>query len=255
MKAILLIEDDTSLLRLEETVLRDAGYQTDAAADGDQARAKAKATPYHGIVLDLTVPGGDYALAEQIGGSDANRHTPLIILGSDEPKGRQRAFDAGAMAFLPKPFTAEAFRSVIHSVISPAGPRPPGAPRPAPPRAATVRRIGPAPVPSAPSRFTPPPELDDAEPDVAPTVEVEGSLPVSYQGGPVYWCPPTADGWRCGRCELGLIGSPTVGATCSVCQAAVVAVETGSGGGGVIWLVLVLVIGLIAGWLLLTWWR
>src|SRR5262249_12272707 len=186
-----------------------------------------------------------------------NRHTPLIILGSDEPKGRQRAFDAGALAFLPKPFTAEAFRSVIHSVISPAGPGPVGGPRlPAGQRAAPVRRPGPGlAVPAAPARVVPPsPELDEAEPEAAAPM-AEGSLPVSYQGGPVYWCPPTADGWRCGRCELGLIGSPAVGATCSVCQAAVVAVQTASGGGGVVWLVLILVVGLIAGWALLTWWR
>ena len=78
MKTILLIEDDPALLRLAQTILRDAGYTSDAAADGDQARTKLQATPYHGIVLDLTVPGGDgYSLAEQISGLGANRHTPL----------------------------------------------------------------------------------------------------------------------------------------------------------------------------------
>src|SRR5262249_49655724 len=134
VKTILLIEDDPALLRLEQTILRDAGYTADAAADGDQAPTKLQAPPYHGIVLALTVPGGDgSSRAEQISGLDANRHTPLIIVGSDEPRGRQRAFDAGAMAYLPKPVTAEAFRTVLHSVISPAERRAPATARAVPP--------------------------------------------------------------------------------------------------------------------------
>src|SRR5262249_43896890 len=147
VKTILLIEDDPALLRLAQSILRDAGLTSDAAADGDQARTKLQATPYHGIVRALTAPGGDgYSLAEQIGGLGANRHTPLIIVGSDEPRGRQRAFDAGAMAYLPKPVTAEAFRTVLHSVISPVGPLPPSVPQVVPPWP-SVTAMPPAPTP------------------------------------------------------------------------------------------------------------
>src|SRR5262245_43099329 len=96
VKTILLIEADPIVLRLEQQILRETGYAADWVSEGQQARAKLKATPYHGIVLDLGVPGGDgYALAEQLG--DANRHTPLVIVGSDEPDTRKRAFEAGAL--------------------------------------------------------------------------------------------------------------------------------------------------------------
>jgi CheY-like chemotaxis protein len=241
VKTILLIENDPAILRLEQQVLRDAGYAADPAGDGQQARTKAKATPYHGIVLDLTVAGSEgYSLAAQIGGLDANRHTPLIILGSDEPDGRRRAFDAGAMAFLPKPFTAEAFRAVIHSVISPTGPRAPAGPGVAIGRGS--RPVAPAPAASPPAAVEP-----DAEP-------VDGSIPVSFQGGPVYWCPPNGEGaWRCGRCELGVIGAAEVGASCGICQAAVVQLREGSRS-GVGWLIVVIALGLLIGWAVLEWW-
>ncbi len=241
MKTILLIENDPAILRLEQQVLRDAGYAADPVGDGQQARTKLKATPYHGIVLDLTVAGSEgYTLAAQIGGLDANRHTPLIILGSDEPDGRRRAFDAGAMAFLPKPFTAEAFRAVIHSVISPTGPRAPAAPGVAIGRAS--RPVAPAPPAASPA---------EAELEAGP---VDGSIPVSFQGGPVYWCPPNAEGtWRCGRCELGVIGAAEVGSSCGICQAAVVQFRAGSGS-GIGWLIVFIALGLLIGWAVLEWW-
>jgi CheY-like chemotaxis protein len=242
VKTILLIENDPAILRLEQQVLRDAGYTADPVGDGQQARTKAKATPYHGIVLDLTAAGSEgYDLAAQIGGLDANRHTPLIILGSDEPNGRRRAFDAGAMAFLPKPFTAEAFRAVIHSVIGPTGPRAP---------AATGIAIGrtSGPVAQASAAASSPTE---PEPGAGP---VEGSIPVSFQGGPVYWCPPNGEGkWRCGRCELGVIGAAEVGAGCGICQAAVVALREGSWS-AIWWLIVFIALGLLLGWAVLAWW-
>ena len=246
MKTILLIEHDAVLLRLEQTILRDAGYGADAAADADQARTKAKATPYHGIVLDLAVPGREgYALAAELTGLGANRDTPLIILGSDEPRARQRAFDAGALAFLPKPFTAEAFRSVIHTVVSPAGPHPPAGPRVG--RPAAWGAPAPAPVAPSPSEDTPEwPGRDE-------TPLAEGSLPVSFQGGPVYWCAPDPKGgWQCARCELGLIRAPEVGTTCSVCLAAVLPVRRRSSL-GVGRLIALLLLGLLAGWAALRW--
>jgi CheY-like chemotaxis protein len=239
VKTILLIEDDAATVRLAQQILREAGYAADSAATGEQARAKLKVTPYHGIVLDLAIPGEDgYALATQLG--DANRYTPLVIVGSDAPDARKRAFEAGAMAFLPKPFGAEAFRSVIHSVISPDGPR-----APAPARAVSIR------VP-----VTPPPPAEDAF-EESPEVEQvasEGAIAVRFQDGPVYWCEPRAEGgWSCGRCEMGSIASAEPGGACSVCHAEVVTVTTRKGL-GLAWLILVVGVTLFLGWLALEWW-
>jgi len=241
VKTILLIENDPAILRLEQQVLRDAGYAADPVGDGQQARTKLQATPYHGIVLDLTVAGSEgYTLAAQIGGLDANRHTPIIILGSDEPDGRRRAFDAGAMAFLPKPFTAEAFRAVIHSVISPSEPSAPAA------RGVAIGR-GSRPFAPAPATVS----AAEPEEEAAPA---EGSIPVSFQGGPVYWCPPNAEGtWRCGRCELGVIKAAEVGSSCGICQAAVVQLQEGSRS-GIGWLIVFIALGLLIGWAVLEWW-
>jgi CheY-like chemotaxis protein len=243
MKTILVIEDDQALLRLEQKILGDAGYAVESVSDGAAARTKLTATPYHGIVLDLAVPGSDgYALATQVGELGANRHTPLVIVGADQPDGRKRAFEAGALAYLPKPFTAEAFRAVIHSVISPAGPRAPSAPR---------AGFRPGSAPRAPAPFGAAPAPRDAAPTPAEAGPSAAAIPVSFQGGPVYWCEPVpGGGWRCGRCELGLIAETAH--SCSVCQA-VVGAPPERRGSGLLWLIVLIVLGLLLGWAVLEW--
>jgi CheY-like chemotaxis protein len=249
-KTVLVIEDDPAIARLEADVLRDAGYGADSVADLPAAREKAKAVPYAGIVFDLGVPGSQgFATAEEVGNFEANRHTPVIIVGSDEPDGRKRAFEAGAVAFMSKPFTAEAFRSVIYSVIGPPGPRAAAAPRSAA-RAAPVRiPLDPPPPPAPPAAFDDPPGMSAVE----ERVQVEGSIPVSFQGGPVYWCEPDDEGhWRCGRCETGTLASAEPPSRCNVCQAEVV-LQARSARSGFGWLIvlILLVLAALAGWLFL----
>ena len=85
MRTILLIEDDPALLRLEQKVLGDAGYAVDSVSDWQVARTKLKTSPFAGIVLDVTVAGSEgYAGAAQVGGLDANRYTPLVLVGPDD---------------------------------------------------------------------------------------------------------------------------------------------------------------------------
>jgi CheY-like chemotaxis protein len=247
-KTILVIEDDPAIARLETDVLRDAGYGADSVADAQAAREKAKKNPYAGIVFALGVPGSQgFATAEEVSLLDANRHTPIIIVGSDEPDGRKKAFEVGAVAFMSKPFTAEAFRSVIYSVIGPAGPRPAAPPRSAP-RAAPVRNSLEPPPRPVPTSFDP---VEPADPPRR--IQSDESIMVSFQGGQYYWCEPDAEGqWRCGRCETGMLSSAEPGSRCSVCQAEVVQAPRSSSS-GLGWLIVLVLLALagVAGWLFL----
>jgi CheY-like chemotaxis protein len=200
-------------------------------------------------VFALGVPGSQgFATAEEVSLLEANRHTPIIIVGSDEPDGRKKAFEVGAVAFMSKPFTSEAFRSVIYSVIGPPGPRPAAAPRA--PRAAPVRiPLDPPPPAPAPLDAFEPPEAYE----VQETVRVEGSILVSFQGGQVYWCEPDDEGhWRCGRCETGTLASAEPPSRCNVCQAEVV-LQARSARSGFGWLIVLVLLALaaLAGWFFL----
>ena len=55
-KTILIVEDEPDTVTYLSTLLGDAGYDTVAAEDGDQALEKVKAGPPDLITLDITMP-------------------------------------------------------------------------------------------------------------------------------------------------------------------------------------------------------
>ena len=55
-KTILIVEDEPDTATYLSTLLGDAGYDTVAAEDGDQALEKVKASPPDLITLDITMP-------------------------------------------------------------------------------------------------------------------------------------------------------------------------------------------------------
>ena len=55
-KTILIVEDEPDTVTYLSTLLGDAGYDTVAAEDGDQALEKVKASPPDLITLDITMP-------------------------------------------------------------------------------------------------------------------------------------------------------------------------------------------------------
>jgi DNA-binding response OmpR family regulator len=65
---LLLVEDDTKLVRALTVGLEREGYVVDAAESGDLAMELARATDYEGVVLDLMLPGIDGSSAARGGG-------------------------------------------------------------------------------------------------------------------------------------------------------------------------------------------
>jgi CheY-like chemotaxis protein len=215
---VLLVEDEEHVLRLERAVLIADGFEVETASGGRAALAKLQSTPYDGIVLDMQMPDLDGCeVTRQVRNIRANARTPVIMVtGRPEPAARQRAFDAGAVAFLTKPFTADGFRSAIRTAIAPA-PGPAVPPRPAEPipRPATD-------TPAPPSSAEPTPR-----PTRPPGGRAQRDVLVRSETGAIYACAPQPQGgWRCGRCEVGLLTAegevPVAGSRCSVCQAEVV---------------------------------
>jgi CheY-like chemotaxis protein len=243
---LLVVEDQEHVLRLERMVLITDGFDVEIAAGGREALEKLKSTRYDGVVLDMLMPEVDGCeVARLLKSIGLNRRTPVIMVtASLEPGMRQRAFEAGAAAFLNKPFTAEGFRSAIRTTIASrpdaAAPmRPPPAVAPPPP-------VRPTSTPTPPPvRSTPPPAPPPVRPTSTPTPPPVRPTPpptrtpgagrakapevvVRSETGGTYSCAPhPLGGWSCGRCELGLIITahgdvPAVGSRCSICHAEVV---------------------------------
>jgi two-component system, OmpR family, response regulator len=101
---LLLVEDDTKLVRALTVGLEREGYVVDAAESGDLAMELARATDYEGVVLDLMLPGIDgFTVCQQL--RSEGRWMPVLMLTArTDVTDRIRGLDAGADDYLVKPF-------------------------------------------------------------------------------------------------------------------------------------------------------
>ena len=106
MKYRVLVAEDEALIRLDLVeMLSEAGYQVvGQAADGEQALALAFELKPDLVILDVKMPVMDgITAAEQI---VAARLAPVLMLTAfSQTELIERAKDAGAMAYLVKPFS------------------------------------------------------------------------------------------------------------------------------------------------------
>ena len=100
---ILVVDDESQILRALRTSLQGAGYEVDVAANAGDALTRAAAHPPDGVILDLVLPDGS--------GTDVCRElrrwttAPILVLSAvgDEQE-KVAALDAGADDYVTKPF-------------------------------------------------------------------------------------------------------------------------------------------------------
>jgi response regulator NasT len=113
------IAEDEALIRLDlGEMLRDAGFDVvGEAADGEQAVALATELKPDVVICDIKMPKMDgIAAAAQITGS---RIAPVVMLTAFSQRDLiERARDAGAMAYLVKPFHKRDLLPAIEMAVS-----------------------------------------------------------------------------------------------------------------------------------------
>lgn len=84
-KRILLAEDDDSMRRFVEVILKKAGYEVLAAEDGLAAMQIAVETEIDAVVADAIMPNlSGYDLCRMLRGNDEKKKMPCIILSGME---------------------------------------------------------------------------------------------------------------------------------------------------------------------------
>ena len=101
---LLLVEDDTKLVRALTVGLEREGYLIEAAESGDAALELAAINEYEAVVLDLMLPGIDgFTVCRQL--RNNGQWMPVLMLTARTDVGdRIRGLDAGADDYLVKPF-------------------------------------------------------------------------------------------------------------------------------------------------------
>lgn len=123
-RRILVADDDPAILRLVQTILEKDNYDVVTARDGREAyKILQKDTDFIAAVLDVVMP--------QISGPELVRHMktekrlmriPVMMMTAEQdPKLSSDSFAAGAVVFLPKPFTTAQLQTMLQMLIGKGG--------------------------------------------------------------------------------------------------------------------------------------
>jgi DNA-binding response OmpR family regulator len=115
---ILIVEDETDLAETCVRFLRRLGYHTRVAQTGSEALAAITADPPDLVIADVRLRG-------EMDGFDvvryARRREPrisaIVWTAQSSEQTRQTALDAGAVGYLPKPFTLAELRAAVDRAL------------------------------------------------------------------------------------------------------------------------------------------
>jgi DNA-binding response OmpR family regulator len=117
---VLAADDDEVILGLITYRLEHSGYRVITASDGEEALALAIAQRPSLAVIDVMMPKLDgYEVTRALRSHNETRHLPIILLTARAQKTDEACgIEAGADAYLPKPFSPEELRSRVEGLLA-----------------------------------------------------------------------------------------------------------------------------------------
>jgi two-component system KDP operon response regulator KdpE len=117
---ILIVDDESDIRELLNIGLRKRGYDTAFAGDAIAAVSVARKEMPDLILLDLGLPGGEGLLVlERLRAIASLGWVPVIVVSARGDSAAQRALDAGAKAYFPKPIDLDRLVEAIERELSP----------------------------------------------------------------------------------------------------------------------------------------
>jgi DNA-binding response OmpR family regulator len=116
---VLCADDDEDILSLVALRLQRAGFQVATAADGEEALLIARDRRPALAVLDVMMPKRTgYEVLAELRGDEALREMKVILLSARVQEGDvARGLDAGADAYLAKPFKAQDLVAKVEELL------------------------------------------------------------------------------------------------------------------------------------------
>ena len=123
-KKILIVEDDADVSLGYQILFKAHHYDTVLAADSSAAVSEANKHQPDLIILDLGLPAGDgFVVLERLRANTYLSVIPVIVVsGRDLRANKDRALEAGAKAFVQKPWNDPELMALIGEFIARPGP-------------------------------------------------------------------------------------------------------------------------------------
>jgi two-component system KDP operon response regulator KdpE len=113
---VLVVDDETQIIRGLKVILRKAGYEVETAATKSEALDAVSVRPPDAIVLDLVLPDGTgVEVCKEVRGWS---QLPIIVLSAlGDEREKVKALDAGADDYVTKPFGTEELLARLRAVL------------------------------------------------------------------------------------------------------------------------------------------
>jgi len=115
---IWLLDDDVSMLKALGRLMTSAGLIVEKFSDPVAFLARLEHARCRVAVLDVWMPVMNGLEVQASLRRDSPETRIIFMTGRDDPSVRQTALDAGAFAFLTKPFEDEVMVKVIHEALA-----------------------------------------------------------------------------------------------------------------------------------------
>jgi len=120
-KTILIVDDSASLRQVVGISLRGAGYDVIEAGDGQDALRRLDGRKVHLMISDVNMPNMDgITFVKAVKQMPAYKFTPVVMLTTESMEAKKReGQEAGAKAWVVKPFRAEQLLGVVQKLVLP----------------------------------------------------------------------------------------------------------------------------------------
>ena len=118
-RLISIVDDDPLLREGLISLVRSAGFATQAFASAEEFLSLADHDNIACLILDVRLPGiSGLELQSQLTATVSNHRTPVVFMTArDDEATRQRALKGGAVDFLCKPVRREALLNAVHLAL------------------------------------------------------------------------------------------------------------------------------------------
>jgi len=120
-KTVLIVDDSASIRQVSGITLKGAGYEVLEAGDGKAGLAKLDGRKVHLIITDINMPVMDgITFIKEVKKLASYRFTPIMVLTTEsEEKKKVQGREAGAKAWVIKPFQPAQILDAVSKLILP----------------------------------------------------------------------------------------------------------------------------------------
>ena len=117
---IVIVDDNLQNLQMLKAILEDKGYEIRAAISGKLALDAINQVRPDLILLDIMMPEmSGYEVCEYLKSNEETKDIPVLFISAlDDPEDKMRAFEAGGLDYIPKPFHIEEVIMRVQTHIS-----------------------------------------------------------------------------------------------------------------------------------------